>query len=162
MDGPSASDVAERRCCPRWRCSACSPIYIRAKAPRRLWRTLKAFAVLLNHTLRGVYQKSFADTVTYKEAITTAAKQYEAIRYPRVQAILENAQRMQNSKQDMGLIAEYIMYCVLWIAGTSIYTAAIGLLTFLGCFANMMSRFQKMVINYDIAENVKAVVGRQA
>ncbi|KAL6232661.1 hypothetical protein BDW75DRAFT_242754 [Aspergillus navahoensis] len=53
----------------------------------------EAFAMLLSHTL----------------AITTAARQYEGIRYPHVQAILENAQRMQNSKRDMGLIAEYIM-----------------------------------------------------
>lgn len=121
----------------------------------------EAFTMLLSHTLRGVYQKDSADTITNKEAITTAAKQYEAIRYPRVQEILENAQRMQNSKRDMGPIAEYTLYCVLWIAGTSIYTAGFCLLTFLGCFPNIMSRFQKKVINYNIAEDVKAFIGRQ-
>ncbi|KAL5002072.1 hypothetical protein BDV10DRAFT_202941 [Aspergillus recurvatus] len=61
----------------------------------------EAFAMLLSHTLRGVYQKGSANTVAYKQAITMAAKQYEAIRYARMQAILENAQRMQNSKRDM-------------------------------------------------------------
>ncbi|KAL4979579.1 hypothetical protein BDW66DRAFT_157402 [Aspergillus desertorum] len=69
----------------------------------------EAFAILLSHTLCGVYQEDFVNTVTYKEAISTAAKQYEAIRYPRVQAILENAKRMQNYKRNMGPIAECIM-----------------------------------------------------
>ncbi|KAL4742020.1 hypothetical protein BDV11DRAFT_203108 [Aspergillus similis] len=68
----------------------------------------EAFAILLSHTLRGKYQKDSADTVTNKKAITTAAKQYEAIRYPRVQEILEYAQRMQNHKRDMGPIAEHV------------------------------------------------------
>ncbi|KAL4904932.1 hypothetical protein BDW74DRAFT_178502 [Aspergillus multicolor] len=77
---------------------------------------VEAFAMLLGHALQGVYPTDSTDTLAYKAAITAAAKQYEAMRFPRVRKILENAQRMQSSKRDMGVIAEYLMYCGLWIA----------------------------------------------
>jgi 2-polyprenyl-6-methoxyphenol hydroxylase-like FAD-dependent oxidoreductase len=80
---------------------------------------VEAFTMLLSHSLRGVYQESSPDIKTCKAAITTAAKQYMEIRRPHVQRILESAQRMQNSKRDMGVIAEYMMYYAMWIAGMS-------------------------------------------
>lgn len=78
---------------------------------------VEAFTMLLGHALRDVDQESSADTAAYKEAITTAAKQYIEIRRPRVQSILESAQRMQNTKREMSWIAECAMYCAMWIAG---------------------------------------------
>ncbi|KAL2862373.1 FAD-dependent oxidoreductase [Aspergillus lucknowensis] len=107
---------------------------------------VEAFALLLSHSLRGVYQEPSPDPKSYKTAITTAAKDYMDIRRPRVQKILESAQRMQNSKRDMGVIAEYLMYCAMWIAG---------------CFPRMMSSSLKGVINYNVAEEVKDFIERQ-
>jgi 2-polyprenyl-6-methoxyphenol hydroxylase-like FAD-dependent oxidoreductase len=82
----------------------------------------EAFAMLLGHAIHVVDQESSADTAAYKKAITTAAKQYIEIRRPRVQSILESAQRMQSTKRDMSWIAEYAMYCAMWIAGKSLIT----------------------------------------
>ncbi|RDW62904.1 FAD-dependent oxidoreductase [Aspergillus mulundensis] len=107
---------------------------------------VEALAMLLGHALQGVYSTGSADTLKLKAAITTAARRYEAIRYPRVRRILENAQRMQSNKRDMGFLTEYMMYCGLWIAG---------------CFPKLMSRFTQRVINYDIAEDVRTFVERQ-
>ncbi|KAJ0425583.1 hypothetical protein BJY00DRAFT_308321 [Aspergillus carlsbadensis] len=107
---------------------------------------VEAFTMLLSHALRGVPQESSADPKPYKTAITTAARQYMEIRRPRVESILKNAQRMQNSKRDMNVIAEYMMYSAMWIAG---------------CFPGMISRSLKSVINYNIADEVKAFVAQQ-
>ncbi|KAL4943244.1 hypothetical protein BDV06DRAFT_141562 [Aspergillus oleicola] len=107
---------------------------------------VEAFTLLLSNTLRDVYQKGSPDVMAHKDATSTAAKQYMEIRRPRVQGILEAAQRMQNSKRGMGVIAEYMMYCAMWIAG---------------CFPGIMSRSVKSVINYDISEEVKAFIERE-
>ncbi|KAL4919788.1 hypothetical protein BDW62DRAFT_209489 [Aspergillus aurantiobrunneus] len=107
---------------------------------------VEAFTLLLSHALRGLYQGSSPNTMAYKGAITAAARQYMEIRRPRVQSILENAQRMQNSKRRMGIIAEYAMYCAMWIAG---------------CFPRLMSRPLKGVTNYNISEEVKGFIDRQ-
>ncbi|KAL2830756.1 hypothetical protein BDW59DRAFT_140778 [Aspergillus cavernicola] len=102
----------------------------------------EAFAMLLSHSLHRLYQRAPADIKAYKTTITTAAKQYMEIRRPRVQNIVENAQRMQNTKRDMGVIAEYGMYCAMWIAG---------------CFPGIMLRSLKRVVNYNIAEEVNSI-----
>ncbi|KAL3470925.1 hypothetical protein BJX99DRAFT_250843 [Aspergillus californicus] len=77
---------------------------------------VEAFAILLGHFIRGLY------------------------------SILEDAQRKQNSKRGMGVIAEYAMYCVMWIAG---------------CFPAMMSRPLKRVINHDISKEINDYIKRQ-
>ncbi|KAL2853255.1 hypothetical protein BJY01DRAFT_78451 [Aspergillus pseudoustus] len=107
---------------------------------------VEAFAILLSHTLQGVPQDSSTDPKVYKTSITTAAEQYMEMRRPRVQGILESAQRMQNSKRGMSVIAEYMMYCAMWIAG---------------CFPGMISRPLKSVINYNIADEVKNFIEQQ-
>ncbi|KAI9376393.1 hypothetical protein BJX61DRAFT_538922 [Aspergillus egyptiacus] len=106
----------------------------------------EAFVMLLCHWLRLAYQEPLLDAMAYKRAITMAAKQYEEIRRPRVQSILENAQRMQNTKRSMGVIAEYCMYCAMWLAGR---------------FTGLMSRPLQRVNKYNIAEEVKAFIERQ-
>jgi 2-polyprenyl-6-methoxyphenol hydroxylase-like FAD-dependent oxidoreductase len=78
---------------------------------------VEAFTMLLSHALRGVPQESSSDPNLHKMAITTAARQYMEIRRPRVESILKNAQQMQNSKRDMNVIVEYMMYSAMWIAG---------------------------------------------
>jgi 2-polyprenyl-6-methoxyphenol hydroxylase-like FAD-dependent oxidoreductase len=78
---------------------------------------VEAFTMLLSHALHDVPQESSSDPNLYKAAITTAARQYMEIRRPRVESILKNAQQMQNSKRDMNVIAEYMMYSAMWIAG---------------------------------------------
>lgn len=119
---------------------------------------IEAFTMLLGNALREVDQESSADTAEYKSAITSAAKQYIEIRRPRVQSILEGAQRMQSTKRDMGWIAECAMYCAMWIAGRSLITTTEALLTSIGCFPKMMSGPVKRVINYNISEEVKAFI----
>ncbi|KAL4968745.1 uncharacterized protein BDV14DRAFT_196560 [Aspergillus stella-maris] len=117
----------------------------RDKDPQAL-EDVEAFTLLLSHTLRAAYQNGSHDIMADKKAITTAAKQYMQIRRPRVRSLLEAAQRMQNSKRGLGVIAEYIMYCAMWIAG---------------CFPGLMSRSVKRVINYNISEEVKTSLERQ-
>ncbi|KAL4794492.1 hypothetical protein BDV19DRAFT_379416 [Aspergillus venezuelensis] len=96
---------------------------------------VEAFTLLLSHALREAYRNDSPGVMAHKKAITTAAKY-----------ILEAAQRMQNSKRGMGIIAEYMMYCAMWITG---------------CFPRLMSRSVKSVINYNISEEVKAFLERQ-
>lgn len=119
---------------------------------------IEAFTMLLGNALREVDQESSADTAEYKSAITSAAKQYIEIRRPRVQSILEGAQRMQSTKRDMGWIAECAMYCAMWIAGRSLIITIEALLTSIGCFPKMMSVSVKRVINYNISEEVKVFI----
>ncbi|KAL4784968.1 hypothetical protein BJX76DRAFT_325939 [Aspergillus varians] len=107
---------------------------------------VEAFAMLLGHALGNTYREISPAIRAYKEAITTAAKQYMEIRHPRVQSVLETAQRMQNSKRGMGIVAEYVMYCAMWIAG---------------CFPKMMSGPLQRVINYDVSSTVETVIELQ-
>ncbi|KAL2796315.1 hypothetical protein BJX66DRAFT_349833 [Aspergillus keveii] len=107
---------------------------------------VEAFTMLLSHALRGVPQESSSDPNLHRMAITTAARQYMEIRRPRVESILKNAQQMQNSKRDMNVIVEYMMYSAMWIAG---------------CFPGMISRSLKSVVNYNIADEVKAFIEQQ-
>ncbi|KAL3464271.1 hypothetical protein BJX64DRAFT_255348 [Aspergillus heterothallicus] len=107
---------------------------------------VEAFTLFLGHALQNVPQDSSTYSKRYKAAIAIAAKQYIGIRKPRVQSILESAQRMQNSKRGMSVIVEHLMYCAMWIAG---------------CFPGKMSKPLKSVISYNIAEEAKAILEQQ-
>ncbi|RMJ28459.1 Extracellular salicylate hydroxylase monooxygenase [Aspergillus sp. HF37] len=74
---------------------------------------VEALALLLSHYTGSGSQSVQAD----KEAIRTAAKRYVHLRQPRVQAVLDQSQKMQNSKRNMSVVEEYFMYCMMWIVG---------------------------------------------
>lgn len=76
---------------------------------------VEAFALFLSHHLR--VDDSTMDTVNSKTAIKTAAKQYEALRKPRVTAILKDAQQRQSNKRDMGWLQESSMYAFMKLMG---------------------------------------------
>lgn len=79
---------------------------------------VEAFTLFLSYYLRQAYNDQQSTMMAAeKEAIRTAAKRYVDLRQPRVQGILDRAQKVQNSKRDMGVIAEYFMYCMMWIFG---------------------------------------------
>jgi 2-polyprenyl-6-methoxyphenol hydroxylase-like FAD-dependent oxidoreductase len=77
----------------------------------------EAFALLLAHHLRKSASQLDMTPLDNKNAITAAAKQYAALRQPRVTAILKHAQQMQGRKRDMGVIQEYSMYAFMKIMG---------------------------------------------
>ncbi|KKK12336.1 hypothetical protein P175DRAFT_0426716 [Aspergillus ochraceoroseus IBT 24754] len=104
---------------------------------------VEAFILLLSHHLREVDHSHSPDTMAYKNIITTAAKQYMEMRQPRIQRILESAQQMQNSKRNMGVLAEYAMYCMMWIAGF---------------FPSMLTKSVQEVFNYNVAEDVENTI----
>lgn len=72
----------------------------------------EAFALFLAHQLQKAGQVGGASIAqaAQNQAIDAAAEQYTALRQPRVQQILEAAQKIQNSKRDMGVVGEYAMY----------------------------------------------------
>lgn len=79
---------------------------------------VEAFALFLSYGVRKAYSNPQTNQITTeKEAIKIAAKRYMDVRQPRVQAILNHAQKMQNSKRNMNVVEEYFMYCMMWIAG---------------------------------------------
>lgn len=81
---------------------------------------VEAFVLFLSHHLRRAYREHKPDDATSrKQVITAAAKQYMELRLPRVTKILHEAQTMQNSKRDMTVFHEYLMYVFLWILGWS-------------------------------------------
>ncbi|OJJ94815.1 hypothetical protein ASPACDRAFT_37302 [Aspergillus aculeatus ATCC 16872] len=80
---------------------------------------VEALVMFLSHQLRRVYAEKgqpFSARVE-KEAIKVAAKQYEEMRRPRVEAILARAKNMQDRKRDMGVVQEYVMYAFMWLMG---------------------------------------------
>jgi hypothetical protein len=129
---------------------------------------VEALALFLGHYLRKEYQGSTED-VDCKQAITTAAKQYTELRMPRVEAILEAAKRRQNTKRDMSVIEEYLMYCFLWILGEFNIWSCTGthglcnytlefILTNVGWFPSLFTKESKPVFNYNVAEQVEKVL----
>lgn len=78
----------------------------------------EALALFLSHHLRRAYREHEMEGVgSRKRVIRAAAKQYMELRLPRVADISQNAQSMQDSKRDMTLFKEYLMYTVMWILG---------------------------------------------
>lgn len=82
----------------------------------------EAFVLLLAHHLRKRNEDhedhDSTEQAALKQAISRAGKQYVALRQPRVNEILKAAQKMQNSKRNMGVIQEYAMYAFMKIFGT--------------------------------------------
>ncbi|KAJ3548121.1 hypothetical protein NM208_g1153 [Fusarium decemcellulare] len=81
----------------------------------------EAFVLFLAHQIGKIdTQHESVDPEAMKQAINTAAKQYLALRQPRVREILEAAQKIQTSKRNMGVIQEYTMYTFMKIMGKSV------------------------------------------
>jgi hypothetical protein len=91
---------------------------------------VESFSLFLAHYLQQTYANrdhdssptddsdpSVAIAADEKEAIKNAAKRYMDLRRPRVQAILDQARKFQNLKRKMGVVEEYLMYCMMWIIG---------------------------------------------
>ncbi len=78
---------------------------------------VESFSMFLSHALKKTYEQGNAEAGDIKEAITYAAKQYQALRQPRVAELLKAAQKIQDSKRDKGVMVEYIMYAFMWILG---------------------------------------------
>ncbi|KAJ5105445.1 hypothetical protein NUU61_002792 [Penicillium alfredii] len=115
---------------------------------------VEALALFLAHYLRAECQdkehqrkddEENEDCVAkaQKRAIMTAAKQYINLRQPRVTEILENAQKMQSTKRDMGLLQEYSMYAVMKI---------------IGWFPSLMTDQIRRVNEYNVADHVAQVL----
>ncbi|PHH86990.1 hypothetical protein CDD83_9460 [Cordyceps sp. RAO-2017] len=105
----------------------------------------EAFTLFLSHHLRRAYQEHRTDTASRKRVVKTAAKQYMELRIPRVSKILHDAQKRQNSKRDMSVLEEYLMYLYLWI---------------MGCFPSLLSKPVNDVFRYNVAEEVKKRLGK--
>lgn len=79
---------------------------------------VEALALLLAHHLHmGNARLDEVAPKAQKNAIKAAASQYVNLRQPHVNAILESAQKIQNSKREMGILKEYFMYGVMKIMG---------------------------------------------
>ncbi|KAN0086404.1 hypothetical protein V8E54_000092 [Elaphomyces granulatus] len=115
---------------------------------------VESFSLFLAHYLQQTYANrdhdssptddsdpSVAIAADEKEAIKNAAKRYMDLRRPRVQAILDQARKFQNLKRKMGVVEEYLMYCMMWIIGTF--------------FSGYMTRVSKELLEYDVASHVK-------
>lgn len=48
-----------------------------------------------------------------------AARQYEQLRRPHVEGILQRAKRAQGSKRTVSWVEEYVMYGFMWVMGES-------------------------------------------
>ncbi|RAK79016.1 FAD-dependent oxidoreductase [Aspergillus fijiensis CBS 313.89] len=108
---------------------------------------VEALVMFLSHQLRRVYAEEsqpFSVRVE-KEVIKVAAKQYEAMRRPRVEAILARAKNMQDRKRDMGVVQEYVMYVFMWL---------------MGCFPSVFREQQEALFEYDLPGDVERVLAR--
>ncbi|KGO42336.1 Monooxygenase, FAD-binding [Penicillium expansum] len=102
---------------------------------------VEALALFLAH-----YLHALPDEVTpkaQKNAIKAAASQYVSLRQPHVNAILESAQKTQNSKREMGILKEYSMYAMMKIMGL-----------FPGFLANQI----RAAAEYNIADDVARII----
>ncbi|CAI7617207.1 unnamed protein product [Penicillium glandicola] len=105
---------------------------------------VEAFALLLAHCLdMGDAHRDEVTPKAQKNAIKAAASQYVNLRQPHVNAILEFAQKTQNSKREMGIFKEYAMYAVMKI---------------MGFFPSFMRNKIRAVAEYNIADNVTRVI----
>ncbi|KAJ5663780.1 hypothetical protein N7507_004511 [Penicillium longicatenatum] len=77
----------------------------------------ESFPMMLAHYLKRVYGSAPTAEFTEKDAIQLAAKKHTALRYPRVKALLDEAQQRQQKKQQKGIVGEFMMYLILWLVG---------------------------------------------
>ncbi|PYH97180.1 FAD/NAD(P)-binding domain-containing protein [Aspergillus ellipticus CBS 707.79] len=106
----------------------------------------EALARILGHHLRNAYSEtgSVRDAGAEKQAVKDAAKRYMDFRRPRVQGILDRARTMQNTKRDMGVVREYLMYLAMWVVGW---------------FPGLFARQQQRVFEYDLPAEVDRFLG---
>ncbi|KFH44095.1 6-hydroxynicotinate 3-monooxygenase-like protein [Hapsidospora chrysogenum ATCC 11550] len=108
----------------------------------------EAFALLLAHHLAATEGKDSGERqATLNRAINTAARQYSTLRRPRVTEILQAARKMQNSKRDMGVILEYIMYILMRIVGL---------------FPNFAAQSMRKVTEYNVAQEVSRLLAAES
>lgn len=124
---------------------------------------VEALALFLAHHLRKNAGQDNPTALELKSTITAAAKQYTALRQPRVTAILRNAQQMQGRKRDMGLIQEYAMYGFMKLMGKFFIfhdfpSRAILTSLYVAVFPSLMTGQLRKVIDYNIAEQVAQVI----
>lgn len=77
----------------------------------------ESFPMMLAHYLKRVYGNVPTAEFTEKDAIQLAAKKHMALRYPRVKALLIEAQQRHQKKQEKGIVGEFVMYLILWLVG---------------------------------------------
>ncbi|KAI5459130.1 hypothetical protein BGZ63DRAFT_415784 [Mariannaea sp. PMI_226] len=102
----------------------------------------EAFALLLAHHINKLADENSSveqEQAALNQAINAAANQYVALRQPRVGEILKAAQRMQNTKRDMGVIQEYAMYTFMKLYGL---------------FPSLAGKPIRKVTEYNISEEV--------
>ncbi|KAF4760592.1 hypothetical protein HAV15_005996 [Penicillium sp. str.  len=110
---------------------------------------VEALALLLAHHLHmGNAHLDEVSPKAQKNAIKAAASQYVNLRQPHLNAILESAQKTQNSKREMGILKEYFMYGVMKIMGER----------FPGLFPGFMSNQIRTVTEYNIADDVARII----
>lgn len=120
---------------------------------------VEAFALFLAHHVRT--NDPAQDTVNLKAAIKAAAKQYEALRKPRVTAILKDAQQRQSKKRDMGWLQEYSMYAFIKLMGKGSWENIETRLANIfapGLFPSLMARQLQGLVYYNIADEVARVL----
>lgn len=71
----------------------------------------QTFALLLASSL-GSGPRSIA---THRCTIDQAIEVFYKIRFPRVDKIVQSGKRLAGKKKDVGILAEYSMYCFLWL-----------------------------------------------
>lgn len=80
-----------------------------------------SFPMMLAHYLKRVYGNAPIAQFSEKDAIQLAAKKHMALRYPRVKALLNEAQQRQQKKQEKGIVGEFVMYLILWLVGKWVF-----------------------------------------
>ncbi|PYI09321.1 putative extracellular salicylate hydroxylase/monooxygenase [Aspergillus sclerotiicarbonarius CBS 121057] len=101
----------------------------------------EALSLFLAHYLHQTYK---TDThVSEKEALKLATKKYTDFREPRVREILDRAQTIQNTKRDVGVFWEWVMYLGMWVVGF---------------FPAWVGRWQRRVFDYDLPGEVERVL----
>ena len=125
----------------------------------------ETFALFLAYHLsdRSELDDSSNDA-SLKQAINKAAKQYMDLRQPRVRGILKAAQKMQNSKRTMGAIQEYAMYTFMKVIGELYHWMCFwyGAYMIAGFFPSLATKPTRMVIEYNVAEEVARVLGTES
>ncbi|KAK1827539.1 hypothetical protein QBC39DRAFT_393690 [Podospora conica] len=73
----------------------------------------QTLSLLLAETLKRAYDEAHGETEA--DAVALALKLFYDIRQPRVAEIVERGKKMDKGKGDVGVMAEYAIYCVLWV-----------------------------------------------
>ncbi|KAJ5683870.1 uncharacterized protein N7477_000215 [Penicillium maclennaniae] len=118
---------------------------------------VEAFALFLAHHLHEDSAQESMTELELKGVVTAAARQYTALRQPRVTAILKNAQQMQARKRDMGLLQEYAMYGFMKLMGKSTFHTRQSFFPGVsppGFFPSLVTGQLRKVIDYNIADEV--------